>query len=188
MAVGTSREQLPLAARKKNQFLNHYMENFTQVDQEEVSTQTVNSAEMEYIETLKEELISTIAKSANWFFGIAGLTVINTLFSVFNKSGYFILGLGFTQLIDGAIISAFGSYNFVALFLDFIFVGLFVFLAFMAKKMNKWAFIVGGVIYFLDALIFLAAKEWFAFGFHLFVLYILYKGIMAIKAYNQINA
>ena len=66
--------------------------------------------------------------------------------------------------------------------------GFFVFLGVFAGKGHTWAFIVGIVIYALDALIFLAVQLWFPLAFHAFVFYCLYRGLAANRKLKQLEA
>lgn len=47
-----------------------------------------------------DEHLKAIKGGANWFYWIAGLSIINTLIIFFNGDVNFIVGLGLTQIID----------------------------------------------------------------------------------------
>ncbi|MCK4829211.1 hypothetical protein KA005_76515, partial [bacterium] len=42
-----------------------------------------------------------LKSGANWFFWIAGLSLVNTIVFLFDGSIYFVVGLGITQIVDG---------------------------------------------------------------------------------------
>jgi hypothetical protein len=52
----------------------------------------------------------------------------------------------------------------------------------MASKGAGWAFIVGMVVYGLDALIMLWATDWLSLAFHGLALYFMYRGWQACRA------
>ena len=57
-----------------------------------------------------------------------------------------------------------------------------------AYKGLTWVFIVGLVVYALDALIFLAVQLWFPLAFHAFVFYCLYRGLAANRKLTTLEA
>jgi hypothetical protein len=149
------------------------------------------SNEIHMGERLKLE--KQLLNGANWFFWIAGLSVINTLIFTFGGSTNFIVGLGITQLIDGfayAIAGEAGSN--VPLIISFILDGLFIFLfsilGHFSKRRKKWAFIVGMVLYALDALIFIWASDIVSIGFHIFALVMIFNGFNANRKLREMPA
>jgi len=125
---------------------------------------------------------------SSWFYWIAGLSLINSVILMMGGRWSFIIGLGLTQLIDAiATIMAdeLGSgadvvVKIVAIILDIVVAGIFVVFGVFARKGHKWAFVVGMVLYALDGLIFLWVGDYLSIGFHLFVLYGLYRGLRAL--------
>jgi hypothetical protein len=97
---------------------------------------------------------------------------------------YFILGLGLSQFIDGIMIELTGEVNYIMSLLPS---ALLILIGFFAAKCQRWAFVVGAIVYVLDALIYVFASEWLAFGFHLFVLYKLWIGFKTISEYEQLK-
>lgn len=125
--------------------------------------------------------IAQIRSGGSWFYWIAGLSLINSI-AAFSGSGWrFIVGLGLTQIID----QAFRGTSGVVLLLDILAAGLFVLFGYFATKGHLWAFIVGMVLFALDGVIFLIARDWLGVGFHVFVLYCLFRGLTACQ---QIDA
>jgi hypothetical protein len=131
---------------------------------------------------------------ANWFLWIAGLSLINSLISLASGRLSFLVGLGVTQLIDGfaaGVAEQLGGANAVkviALFLDLIVAGFFVGLGLFARKQHTWAFVMGMVIYALDALIFILFQGWLSVLFHAYVLYRLYQGFAANNKLKTLQA
>jgi len=124
---------------------------------------------------------------ANWFYWISGLSVINTLIVLFGARYSFLVGLGITQVVDGIVYALSSSLapdmatvaKVVGFVVNLAIAGLFVVFGVLARKRYKWAFIVGMVLYALDAIIFAVVGDWWSFGFHLFALYGLYAGLRA---------
>ena len=130
-------------------------------------------------------LESKIESSAKWFYWVAGLSVVNTLIIFFGGEVSFIVGLGITQLIDGFVYEASETAKFVVLFINILISGMFAIFGYFALKQEKWAFIVGMVLYFLDGLIFLLVDDWLSIAFHAYVLFSLFGGI---KSLNKIDS
>jgi hypothetical protein len=133
------------------------------------------------------DLQRNIQSSAKWFYWIAGLSIINTLIIFFGGGVSFIVGLGITQLVDGIVYEASYSAKLVALFINILISGLFVFFGYFAHKQEKWAFLTGMVLYFMDGLLFLLVEDWLSVGFHVFVLFSLYAGIKSLGKIEKLQ-
>jgi len=130
------------------------------------------------------------SSGAQWFFWIAALSAANSLVTALGGSWTFLVGLGITQFIDG-LAAAFleagapsTAVRLIALGLDLAVAGLFLVFGFLARR-SKAGFIVGMVLYALDALLFIWAQDWLGFAFHLYVLFRLYTGL---RAFAQLKA
>jgi hypothetical protein len=124
---------------------------------------------------------------ANWFLWIAGLSLINTFAAAMGSNTRFIAGLGITQIADAVVAQAGKSGNPVALAFDFLAAGIFIAFGLWSRKRREWAFIVGMILYALDGLLFLLAKDVLSIGFHLFALYMIYKGLKAAEALRKLS-
>ncbi len=130
---------------------------------------------------------------ANNFYWIAGLSVVNSLISIFNGGVTFVVGLGLTQIVDalafvlardvpnGAII-----FKVIDLVLSVVISGVFALFGLFAGKAHRWAFITGMVLYALDGLILLAFKDWLGFFFHLYFLWGIWSGLQALNKLKQV--
>jgi hypothetical protein len=137
------------------------------------------------------ELQRRLKNGASNFYWIAGLSVLNTLVFIFGGGITFVVGLGITQIVDGFAAAAaqyspasailFKGIGFI---ISLVISGVFVFFGVFAGKEKKWAFIIGMVLYGLDAILMLVFKEYLGFGFHLFFLWLLYTGL---RALNQLQ-
>jgi hypothetical protein len=124
---------------------------------------------------------------ANWFYWIAGLSLINTLMNLFGGRFSFLVGLGITQFVDGIVYGISGNVaqdmalvvKIVGFAVNLTVAVVFIVFGILARQQRKWAYIVGMTLYALDALLFIWVGDWWSFGFHLFALYGLYMGLKA---------
>ncbi len=127
-------------------------------------------------------------RGANWFYWIAGFSVVNSLVSLLQGGWGFIVGLGITQVVD-AIAAAIlqeqgdgtGLIRVIALGASVFFAGLFVLFGWLANQGQGWAFISGMVLYLLDGLLFLLVQDWMSLVFHAFALYCMFNGYTALR-------
>lgn len=131
----------------------------------------------------RAQLEGRVASGANWFFWIAGLSIFNSAVVLLGSKWSFVVGLGITQLVD-ALVTHFaeqlGTGVAVAAFaFDLLVAGVFVMFGVFARKRHEWAFLVGMALYGLDGVLFLLARDWLSFGFHVFALYSIYTGLRA---------
>ncbi|MEQ8226219.1 MAG: hypothetical protein ABRQ37_28145 [Candidatus Eremiobacterota bacterium] len=122
---------------------------------------------------------------ADWFFWIAGLSLVNTVIMLAGGNWNFVIGLGITQLVD-VIAGHFGGIaKFIALGFDLFVACAFAGFGLLARRKNNWAFITGMILYALDGLLFILAFDLLAIGFHILALYCLFTGL---KANNKLRA
>lgn len=126
---------------------------------------------------MNSALEQRLARSANWFYWIAGLSLVNVFAASTNYQ--FVLGSGAVEAAP-----AFGMTAAIAI--DACVIGGFAVLGYLAARRHTWAFVLGMVLYALDGLIFLFAQDWLAAAFHAFVLYVLFLGAQASIALNRI--
>ena len=129
------------------------------------------------------ELTQRFKSGANWFYWIAGLTIVTSLIAFFGGGIRFLLSLGSTQVIDGIAeaLSAEvgGAAKVVALVLDLIVTGVFVLFGYLSGRKQLWAYMVGMVLFLLDGLLSLVFQDWIGVAAHGFVLFWLFRGYQA---------
>ena len=130
-------------------------------------------------------LVAQIRTGASWFYAVAGLSVVNTLLSVFGAGIRFIFGLGITQIADAVGQGIGGGGKFVALFICLMAAAVLVLFGVFANKRHTWAFAVGLVLYALDGLIMIMAQDWFGMAFHAYVVFRLVRGLIACRELNK---
>lgn len=133
------------------------------------------------------------AKSgANWFFWIAGLSLVNSLIVLFGGNWNFLAGLALTQIVDGITLGLSGTGDFsiilvVAFIMDLIIAGIFVLCGYFARNLQIWAFVFGMIIYALDGVLMLVFGDYLSAGFHAFALFMMFNGLMAARELKAIQ-
>jgi hypothetical protein len=128
-------------------------------------------------------LESAFKAGANWFFWIAGLSLVNSIVAATGKEWGFVVGLGLTQAIDG-IAKAAGAGSAgtaIALGLDLVVLAIVSLFGFLCRRGYTWAFFLGMTLYALDGIVFLLAGDWFGVIFHGLVLFFLFGGVSALQ-------
>lgn len=119
-----------------------------------------------------------VASAARWFWWIAGLSLVNTILIHSGSQTSFVVGLGFTLIAD----VAFQTLKPIAFAIDAFAVGFFILFGWLALRGYFWAFMIGAVVYALDALIYLKFGDMMPLGFHLFALFFIIRGAFALRS------
>lgn len=129
------------------------------------------------------ELSQSFKSGANWFYWIAGLTIVTSLIAYFGGGLRFLFSLGITQIIDSVAealsTEVTGAAKVVALVLDLLVTGLFVGIGYLANKKMLGAYIAGMVLFTLDGLLSLLVQDWLSVLAHGFVIFWLFRGFQA---------
>jgi hypothetical protein len=121
-----------------------------------------------------------VLSGARWFYWIAGLSLVNSIVVIAGGQFHFVVGLGITSVVDGLAKAAGGAGTVLDLVINGTVAGVFFLFGSLASKSHKWAFIVGMVLYGLDALILLAFKDVLSVAFHAYALFAISRGLMAV--------
>lgn len=132
------------------------------------------------------ELVNRMQSGASWFFWIAALSIVNSIAAVSNSNFQFVVGLGITQIIDGIVAEAGTAGKAVGFVIDLMAAGIFALFGVLARKGNAACFIIGMILYGLDALILLPFAAWINIGFHIFALYCIFSGFTAQRKLQRI--
>jgi len=124
---------------------------------------------------------AAVNSGAGWFVWIAGLSMVNSLISVFGGGWRFIFGLGITQVVDAVAHEAGTTGAFLDLIINAFVAGVFVLFWNFARKRAKWAFLVGMTLYLLDGVLCLLFKDLFATAFHGWALFRIYQGFSEVS-------
>jgi hypothetical protein len=129
------------------------------------------------------ELTASYKSGANWFYWIAGLTIITSLITFGGGGIRFLISLGITQIIGGIAeaISADGggAARMVGLVLSLLISGVFIIFGWLANQKMLGAYIAGMVLFGLDGLLSLMFQDWIGVLAHGFVLFFLFRGFQA---------
>ena len=90
---------------------------------------------------------------ANWFFWIAGLSMLNSILGLLKIDLNFTLGLWATQFFDAWGTKIGGPGPVFALTFDVTVVGLLMVVGILARQGQGWIFVLGVGLYLLDALL-----------------------------------
>jgi len=129
---------------------------------------------------------------ANWYYWLAALSIINSVMAFSGSEWGFMFGLGITQIIDGistGIVEGMGETStlvkIVGLVISVGIAGVFALFGFFANKFHMWAFIIGILLYFIDALLLLLFSDFLGLAFHAWVLFSLFLGAKACRDLNR---
>ncbi len=123
---------------------------------------------------------AAIRSGANWFFWIAGMSVINSVASLGGADWGFVIGLGITQVFDAVALAIESNVVKAVVFgIDLICAGIFISFGVIAGKGRRWCFLLGMCLYGLDSVIFIVAEDALGFGFHFMALYFINQGYRA---------
>jgi hypothetical protein len=129
-----------------------------------------------------------VGAGASWFLWIAGLSLVNSVIGLAGGNLHFIVGLGITQIVDAVAHQAGSAGIVLDLIINGIVAGLFVFFWQFARKGQRWAFLVGMVLYAADGLLLVAFKDILSVAFHGYALFRMYGGLKALPALRKLEA
>lgn len=149
-----------------------------------------SSGEYDNITAPDPELPARIKRGANWFYWIAGLSLINSIAFVAGANFHFLAGLGLTEIADAVIEASIqqggpAALKVVSIVFDLIVLIGFALCGYFANKYFQAAFIIGIAIYIFDAGIVLLLGDYFMAAFHAFALYGLIRGFLACREYKK---
>ncbi len=146
-------------------------------------TNTSVGQEQEQIEPVdpRAQLTEQRDSGANWFFWIAGLSVVNLVVLLLDFGFYFPLGLGVSDL------TLFMFDTPVAILLSMVIVAMFVLFGMFAHGGLLLSMIFGMLVYALDGVLcFVVFEDWIGVAFHLFVLWKMFSGLRGQMQLNQL--
>jgi hypothetical protein len=121
------------------------------------------------------ELTQSYKSGANWFYWIAGLTVVTSIIAFG--------GGGITQLIAGVAEAIStegpGAAKVVALVVSLLISAVFIIFGYLANQKMLWAYITGMVLFALDGVLSLVVQDWIGVVAHGVVLVFLFRGFQA---------
>ena len=130
---------------------------------------------------------SVVHSGANWFYWIAGLSLLNSiLFFAHSQWGFFV-GLGSTDIINW-LMSKTETGIIIGLGLSLGISAGFAALGYYAHRPEyRWTFITGILLYVLDSAILVTLGGWLSLIFHGYALINLYAGLNASRQLSNIE-
>lgn len=133
------------------------------------------------------ELEKRVKSGGSWYYWVAALSLVNSIVAFSGGGGGFVIGLSVTQVVDAMLADSGGSAKAIGLVLGVLAAGVFVLFGVFAYKRHVWAFIVGMLLYGLDTILTVMAKQWLGLAFHGWVLVSLFIGMRAAMQANALS-
>ena len=128
----------------------------------------------------------------NWFYWIAGLSIVNTVSYLSGLKISFVIGLGATQFVDGFTGAAVVQFarlatliRAIGVVIDLVIAGVFVLFGYLGRKRNRGVIIAGVVLYAADAILLVVFKDYLGAAFHAWALLGIWGGL---KALDQLRS
>ena len=129
------------------------------------------------LDATRNQMQKAINWGANWFFIIAVLSVINFFFSPF------VVNYGVSKIIEKQYQPSVPVLFLLNLCISVLFAAFGV----CARKKYLWGFIAGMILYGLDAIGLLSMKDFWGFAFHLLILFLIFRGVRALRVFEKIE-
>jgi hypothetical protein len=131
-------------------------------------------------------LVKKVENGGRWFYWIAALSAVNFVFYILGSDNGFALGTVVDWFLQGIIEElADASFGWIA---HVVVIGLFAFLGLRATAGAQWAFIVGGLLYALDGLLFLLAGGWIGIVVHACALFAIVNATISLRRLHSTPA
>ena len=125
-------------------------------------------------------LPAQMARGANWFMWIFGLSLVNSVAAAMGANFRFVLGLGLTEIVD--LLAHRGTLGVIpALAFNVLAAAAFLLFGLTAKQGKAWAFLLGIALFAADTVLTLVVQDWFSFLFHLYAMFWIIKGFLALR-------
>ncbi len=139
-------------------------------------------------------LQTAIRTGANWFWWVAGLSLVNSAIALAGGQLHFVVGLGVTLIADLLAQGAAQQNANVATLVKLIVFAFDVLVAalvfgtgWLARKRYIAAFVLGMFCYTLDGLIFVLFQDWLSVAFHGLALFGMWKGLQACLQWRKLK-
>jgi hypothetical protein len=128
--------------------------------------------------------LRTAHAGANWFFWLAALSILNSLIVYYVGFGNLPFAFGITEWTDGTA----GSFTnqlwqnpptTAALVINILIAIAFAGFGYLARRGNDAAWVIGVLLYVIDAMLSIGMRDFWGFSFHLVGFFFLFRGLMA---------
>jgi hypothetical protein len=124
-------------------------------------------------------LVKRVQNGGRWFYWIAGLSAVNFVFFMLGSDNGFALGTAIDWFLQ-VVLEELADPS-MAWIPHVAVIALFAFLGVRATAGAQWAFIVGGLLYALDGLLFLLVKDWLGIAVHAFALFAIVSAAISLR-------
>jgi hypothetical protein len=152
------------------------------------------SAEEQALLAHRGQLTAKMKNGGNWFFWIAGLSVVNTVILLAEGDRQYMVGLGVTQFVNGFALAmakqapeTTTAAKVAALVFTLMASAVVAAFGFGARRGLTWLFAIGMGLYLFDGLLLAAFQDWLSAGFHLFALGCMFGGLRAARELNALD-
>jgi hypothetical protein len=128
---------------------------------------------------------------ANWFWWVAGLSLVNSVVLLSGGSSYFVIGTGITLMVDAITSGIAQNSPDISTMLKLLAFGFDIVVALIAfafgwfaRKGHLLVYALGILLYLLDGLLFVLMEDWMSVGFHVFALFCMWSGFAAFRQFN----
>ena len=140
-------------------------------------------------------LYQTGLNGANWFYWVAGLSLVNSVILLTGGGTFFVVGLGVTLLADSIAAGVAEeapelaqTAKIIAFCFDLFVAAVVAGFGWLSGKRYLAVFAIGMVLYLLDGLLFVLIQDWMSVGFHAFALFCMAGGFKAFLELNKVEA
>src|SRR5215204_2649123 len=131
--------------------------------------------QVDYSQAQRAEVYQSYKSGANWFYWIAGLSLITSIIAFSGGGWRFLISLSTTQFFDafgeGLSTELGGAPKVIALVLDIFVTAAFVLFGVLAGKKILWAYMIGMIVFGLDGVGSLLFQDLIGVLAHGFVLF-----------------
>lgn len=125
---------------------------------------------------------------ANWFYWIAGLSLLSSILIIVGSSFISALTLGTTQMLTifGIMIPELAV---VSGLVCFVILGIAVLLGYLSRKGHRWAYMIGIIFFVLDTLVLIFlfdSPDIIGTLFHCLILYYMIRGYIALDKLKKL--
>jgi hypothetical protein len=124
---------------------------------------------------------------ADWFYWMAGLSVLSSLAVLANYDWARVFVLGAAQLFEHIVPGAGLLGKGLTLLVNAALAAIFVGFGLYARRGLPRAFLAGMFLYAVDGLLSLLVRTWFSVFFHVLVLLLVYSGLVAASRLQELN-
>ena len=97
------------------------------------------------------------------------------------------VGLGITQIVSAVARHIGPTGEIVGFVIVAAVASLFSVLGLLARRGHGWALVVGMLLYALDGLLFLLARDWLSLAFHAYAVFSMYRGLRALSGLRTLS-